>query len=239
MKRNDPIGVIAAMDSELEQLLGMLEGKAERTICGLQFYMGTLYGRDVVLLKCGIGKVNAARGAQILIDMFHPAALVNTGIAGGLALGLAVGDIVVATGALQHDFDVTAFGHVKGYLCTGEDDTRPTVFAADPALRAALQCAAEAVLGAEHVHEGVIATGDQFISGAGKKAYLSSTFGAMAAEMEGGAIAQVAQLSGVPFAILRAISDLADGTAAESFDTFERKAAKASADTLLRALETL
>ena len=91
MKRNDPIGVIAAMDSELEQLLGMLEGKAERTICGLQFSMGTLYGRDVVLLKCGIGKVNAARGAQILIDMFHPAALVNTGIAGGLALGLAVG----------------------------------------------------------------------------------------------------------------------------------------------------
>lgn len=238
MTREKPIGLIAAMDSELERLIGALDGRAEQVVHGLRFYTGTLRARPVVLLRCGIGKVNAARGAQILIDTFAPAAIINTGVAGGLAPGLHVGDTVVATGLVQHDFDVTAFGHVRGYLCTGEDDTKPTVFHADAALCAALTDAAQTVLGAAHVHAGIIATGDEFVSGAARKADLRETFGAAAAEMEGGAIAQVAQMSGVPFAVLRAISDLADGTAAESFDTFEAAAANASADTLLRALET-
>ena len=129
------IGIIGAMDSELETLLAAMTEKKQETLYGLTFTTGTLDGCAVVLVKAGIGKVNAARCTQLLIDRFSPSAIVNTGIAGGLAPGLSVGDVVVAAGVLQHDFDVTAFGHAKGYLCTGGDDTAATVFPADEALR--------------------------------------------------------------------------------------------------------
>lgn len=233
------IGIIGAMDSELETLLAAMTEKKQETLYGLAFTTGTLDGCAVVLVKAGIGKVNAARCTQLLIDRFSPSAIVNTGIAGGLAPGLSVGDVVVAAGVLQHDFDVTAFGHAKGYLCTGGDDTAATVFPADEALSGCFAAAAQAILGEGHVHRGLIATGDQFISGAEHKSALYSEFRAMAAEMEGGAIAQVAAMDGVPFAVIRSISDLADGTAADSFDTFEKHAADASAAALRQALRTL
>ena len=233
------IGIIGAMDSELETLLAAMTEKKQETLYGLTFTSGTLDGCAVVLVKAGIGKVNAARCTQLLIDRFSPSAIVNTGIAGGLAPGLSVGDVVVATGVLQHDFDVTAFGHAKGYLCTGGDDTAATVFPADEALSGCFAAAAQAILGEGHVHRGLIATGDQFISGAEHKSALYSEFRAMAAEMEGGAIAQVAAMDGVPFAVIRSISDLADGTAADSFDTFEKHAADASTAALRQALRAL
>ena len=160
------IGIIGAMDSELETLLAAMTEKKQETLYGLTFTTGTLDGCAVVLVKAGIGKVNAARCTQLLIDRFSPSAIVNTGIAGGLAPGLSVGDVVVAAGVLQHDFDVTAFGHAKGYLCTGGDDTAATVFPADEALSGCFAAAAQAILGEGHVHRGLIATGDQFISGA-------------------------------------------------------------------------
>ena len=160
------IGIIGAMDSELETLLAAMTEKKQETLYGLTFTTGTLDGCAVVLVKAGIGKVNAARCTQLLINRFSPSAIVNTGIAGGLAPGLSVGDVVVATGVLQHDFDVTAFGHAKGYLCTGGDDTAATVFPADEALSGCFAAAAQAILGEGHVHRGLIATGDQFISGA-------------------------------------------------------------------------
>ena len=152
---------------------------------------------------------------------------------------LRVGDIVVAEGLVQHDFDVTAFGHVKGYLCTGEDDSAPTVFHTDKHISGALIKTAQAVLCKEKVHTGLIATGDRFISGRESKAVIYDTFHALAAEMEGGAIAQVAVLSGIPFAVIRAISDLADGTAAGSYDVFERQAANNSAATVKQTLHLL
>lgn len=238
MKRNGTIGIIAALPSELSQLMAQMENAHEETAHGLHFHTGTLCGWPVVLLKCGVGKVNAARGAQILIDRFSPAAIINTGIAGGLAPGLSVGDAVVAAELVQHDFDTTPFGDARGFIY-GDDNSRPTRFRADETLVRALTRAAGTVLGAAHVHEGCIATGDQFISGAQKKAELRSVFGASAAEMEGGAIAQCASLSGVPFAVLRAISDLADGTASESYETFEQHAADAAAKTLCTALRLL
>ncbi len=236
MQQRDAIGIIGAMDSELSLLLAAMEQRAQEAHSGLLFHTGLLGGRRVVLVKAGIGKVSAARCTQLLIDRYHPAAIINTGIAGGLAPGLRVGDLVVAEELVQHDFDVTAFGHAKGYLCTGGDDRVPTVFRADRQLSAALVAAAQAVLGEGAVHTGLIATGDQFISGREKKAELFETFHAAAAEMEGGAIAQVAALSGVPFAVIRAISDLADGTAAASYDTFEQQAADHSAKTVKQAL---
>lgn len=239
LSERESIGIIGAMDSELSLLLASMTQREQEELYGLTFHTGLLDGQRIVLVKAGIGKVNAARCTQLLIDRYHPAAIINTGIAGGLAPGLQVGDIVVAEGLVQHDFDVTAFGHVKGYLCTGEDDSVPTVFHTDPQLSGALAAAAQAVLGTEKVHTGLIATGDQFISGRENKAAIYDIFHASAAEMEGSAIAQVASLSGIHFAVIRAISDLADGTAAASYDVFEQQAANNSAATVKRVLRLL
>lgn len=235
----NPIAIIGAMDSELVTLLNQLEEKQEETYCGLTFYAGTLCERAVVLVKCGVGKVNAARCAQMLIDRYAPAALINTGIAGGVGPGLQVGDIVVSTGLVQHDYDVTPFGYVKGNMCERDHADTPTIFGADEAVASAVVEAAETVLGHEKVHRGLIATGDQFIAGAEKKAEIYGSFKALAAEMEGGAIAQVAALSSVPFVVIRAISDLADGTAAASYDAFEQAAADASATTVIGTVKRL
>ena len=232
------IGIIGAMDSELETLLAAMTEKKQETLQGLVFHTGRLGAREVVLVRCGIGKVSAARCTQVLIDRFAPGAVINTGIAGGLASGLAVGDIVVADGLVQHDFDAAPIGFVRGCVCMG-DPGAPTVFAPDAVLSALLARTAGNAIGAQRVHRGLIATGDQFISGAEHKSALYSEFRAMAAEMEGGAIAQVAAMDGVPFAVIRSISDLADGTAADSFDTFEKHAADASAAALRQALRAL
>lgn len=167
------IGVIGAMDSELAALIAALTQPAQETVQGLVFRTGRLGAREVVLVRCGIGKVSAARCTQVLIDRFAPGAVINTGIAGGLASGLAVGDIVVADGLVQHDFDAAPIGFVRGCVCMG-----------DPG-------------------------------------------------------AQAASMSGVPFAVVRAISDLADGTAAASFEQFEQHAADASAAAVLQALALL
>ena len=239
MNSKQPVGIIAAMDSELAGLVAALEQPRQHVLWGLTFYSGLLSGREAVLVKCGVGKVNAARTAQILIDRFEPCALLNSGIAGGIGPGLSVGDAVVADGLVQHDFDVTAFGHARGYLCTGGDSSRPTVFRPDAAVQSALRRAAEEVLGREHVHSGLIATGDQFISGPGQKAAIRQVFSAAAAEMEGGAIAQAAVLSGVPFGVLRVISDLADDTAPDSSDRFEEETARRSARIVKQAVGQL
>ena len=229
------IGVIGAMDSELAALIAALTQPAQETVQGLVFRTGRLGAREVVLVRCGIGKVSAARCTQVLIDRFAPGAVINTGIAGGLASGLAVGDIVVADGLVQHDFDAAPIGFVRGCVCMG-DPGAPTVFAPDAVLSALLAQTA----GAQRVHRGLVATGDQFISGAAAKAAIRRAFpAAMAAEMEGGAVAQAASMSGVPFAVVRAISDLADGTAAASFEQFEQHAADASAAAVLQALALL
>ena len=196
--KHEPIGIIGAMDSELSLLLASMQQNSQEALYGITFHTGILYDRQIVLVKAGIGKVNAARCTQLLIDHYHPAAIINTGIAGGLAPGLQVGDIVVADGLVQHDFDVTAFGHVKGYLCTGEDDSVPTVFRADKQLSDTLGKTAQAVLCKEKVHTGLIATGDQFISGHESKVAIYDTFHALTAEMEGGAIAQVASSPAYP-----------------------------------------
>lgn len=180
------IGVIGAMDSELAALIAALAQPAQEPVQGLIFHTGRLGAREVVLVRCGIGKVSAARCTQVLIDRFAPGAVINTGIAGGLAGGLAVGDIVVADGLVQHDFDAAPIGFVRGCVCMG-DPGAPTVFAPDAALSALLAQTAGNAIGAQRVHRGLIATGDQFISGAAAKAAIRRAFpAAMAAEMEGG-----------------------------------------------------
>ena len=233
------IGIIGAMDSEVDNLIARMEAPSVSEYAGRRFVCGRLSDKDVVVVQSGIGKVAAAITAQMLIDRFGVDLLLNTGMAGGLDPRLQVKDLVVATAALQHDFDLTAFGHTKGYLF-GEDDTVPTLFAADTALVKRALTAAEQVLPAgSKAITGVVASGDVFVDDSALKATLRDGFGAAAAEMEGAAIAQTAVANGVPFAILRTISDLAEHQANVSFDELERYAGQLAGDITTALLAAL
>ena len=239
MNSKSVIGIIGAMDCEIEHLVSCLENKTETEACGYSFYSGVLCGRQVVILKCGVGKVNAARGTQLLIDRFAPGVILNTGIAGAVGPDLRVGDAVIANGLVQHDFDVTAFGCAPGYLCTGADRDRPTIILPDKTLSDMLTKAAGQILGSASVKEGVIATGDMFVADLQKRSYLRAQFNAAAADMESAAIAQTASWAAVPFAILRVISDNADGEAAEISDHAEADTARRSAEIIIELLNRL
>lgn len=234
MKR---IGIIGAMEQEVETLIGALETPKTTTVGALTFHSGVLRGQPAVIARCGIGKVCAAMCAQAMIDRFEVDCIINTGVAGGLHPDLQVGDLVLCTNAAQHDFNVTALGYVRGYLCTGEDGSKPTWFKADAHLREVFASAAKAL--SLRVREGVVVSGDLFVSGAAVKETLRREFEADAAEMEGAAIAQTAAANGVPFLVVRAISDLADGSAPVSYTTFETMAAERCAALTLAAMESL
>lgn len=237
MKPDATFGVIGAMESEVAQLRGALQNTEVTDCCGLTFYSGTMGRRRVVLVRCGVGKVNAARCAQMLIDRFGVDCIVNTGIAGGVGEGLAVADVVVGAELVQHDFDAVAFGYARGNICDPAHRDAPSVFRGDAELIAAFRAAAEALIDPARVKTGRIATGDLFVASAEAKRDIAETFGAVAAEMEGGAIAQVASMAGVPFIVLRAISDLADGSSPKSFAEFEKETADLSASILRRMIE--
>lgn len=235
-----PIGIIGAMDSEVDNLIARMDGPSVTVYARRQFVTGQLAGKDVVVVKSGIGKVAAAITAQMLIDRFGVGALLNTGMAGGLDPRLAVKDLVVATDALQHDFDLTAFGHARGYIGGGGDDTVPTRFAADAALvDKALDAAAQVLPNGSKAITGTVASGDVFVDDSGLKAVLRDDFGAAAAEMEGAAIAQTAAANGIPFLIIRTISDLAEHDASVSFDELERYAGQLAGDITTALLNTL
>ena len=226
---NTTIGIIGAMDIEIEALVDALEDKEITELYGYKFYSGHMADKNIVILKCGVGKVNAARGTQLMIDRFAPDAILNTGIAGAIDPDLNIGDTVVATALVQHDFDVTAFGYAPGCICDRNNMDKPTAFAADPELVSELTIAAESVMDGA-VREGIIATGDRFVSSEELKRKIYEIFHAAATEMEGAAIAQTAAYAGVPFAVLRVMSDTADGKAPESYEQFELKAAGQSAE---------
>ena len=232
-----PVGIICALEVELKDLLAELRDREDVAFNGYEFHCGRFGEIPAVLVQCGVGKVNAARGTQMLIDAFGPCCVINSGIAGGTKPGLAIGDIVIGEDLAQHDFDVTAFGYALGYMCTGENSSEPTRFTAESVLVEELERAARTAAPERGVHRGRIVSGDQFISGAEKKKQLREAFNAVCAEMESAAIAQTCQYAGVPFGILRVISDLADGTAPESYDRFERTSADLSAAVILEFLK--
>ncbi len=231
------IGIIGAMDVEVEILLQNMENREEINLHGRIFHKGELCGKQVVVARCGIGKVAAAVCTQTLIDRFDVDKVINTGIAGGVYEKLKVGDIVVSTSAVQHDFNLIVFGYVRGYMCTG-DGSKFTEYAADENLRKAVVLCAKQTLNCG-VHEGVVATGDLFVADSKTKQKIKEKFNAYATEMEGGAIAQTCVLNETPFVIIRAISDLADGSASESYEKFEIQAAQNCAKLVMSCLKKL
>ncbi len=215
------LGIIGAMQVEVEALVAKLEDKTEHRGSWITFFEGRLEGLDVVIVQCGVGKVNAAMCAQSLIDRFGVTHLVNTGIAGSLNAGLDIGDLVVSRDAMYHDFDCVHFGYEMGRV-PGID---VVAFPADETMIRFAQTAAEAV-NPGHVKLGRIASGDLFVAERSAKAAVIAKTGALCTEMEGAAIAQTAYRNGIPFVILRAISDKADDSAEMDYPTFEAIAAQ-------------
>ncbi len=203
--QNKPIGIIGAMQIEIEGLKREMTEVTTEVVSGVSFTRGKLGGREVVCAVCGVGKVFAAIAAEAMILRYDPCALLNTGVAGGLADGLVVGDVVIADAVVQHDMDTSPLGDPVGLLSGINIVKIPT----DERLREALMKASERLGLVPHV--GLVASGDQFIAADAQKSRIRAQFDAAACEMEGGAIGHVAYVNGVPFAVLRAISDGGDG----------------------------
>ncbi len=214
------LGIIGAMQVEVEILLGEMEDKKETTIAGMTFCEGKLEGLDVVVVQCGVGKVNAAMCAQVLCSSFGVTHLVNTGIAGSLCADLDIGDLLVSSDAMYHDFDCVHFGYEFGKV-PGMDIV---TFPADEKMKALAFTAAEEV-NPGHTKVGRVASGDQFVAEKQLKERIIASTQGLCTEMEGAAIAQTAYRNQVPFVILRAISDKADDSAQMDYPSFERIAA--------------
>ena len=228
-------GIIGAMDTEISLLREEMEIARTETAAGMSFIQGTLRGREIVLVQCGVGKVNAAVCAQTLILRYGAERIINTGVAGALHPELRIGDLVISTDAVQHDMDVTSLGYQPGEI----PGLGTVAFPADAELR---RLAAAAVAGEApeaKAFEGRVCSGDQFISDREKKQAILGSVGGFCCEMEGAAIAQVCALNRVPFVILRAISDQADEEGKISYRAFVETAARRCAAIVARMVSAL
>jgi adenosylhomocysteine nucleosidase len=214
------IGIIGAMETEIAMLKEKMKLKSQRTVATLVFYEGMLNESPIVLVKSGIGKVNAAMCAQILIDIFNVGAIINSGVAGALHPDLEVGDIVIATEVMQHDIDASIFGDPRGVI-PGMD---VSIFKTDKRFLNAC----DSINGSGHLHKGRILTGDQAIGDSVTKEFLHDAFKGWCVEMEGGAIAHVCYLNDIPFIVIRAISDKANEEVELDYGSFMEESAKKS-----------
>ena len=208
------------MELEVEALKEQMDVKNIIEKASMKFYEGMLRGKDVVIVQCGIGKVNAGICVQILADLFQVDAVINTGVAGSLRAEINIGDIVISTDAVHHDMDVSALGDPVGQV------PRMDVFAfpADKELAEKAMQANKKANPEIRTFMGRVASGDQFISKKEVKDRIVENFQAKCTEMEGAAIAHGAYLNHIPYVIIRAISDKADGTAQVDYPTFEKQA---------------
>lgn len=228
------LGIIGAMAVEIAALKANMENMTVTTRAGMDFCEGTMFGRNVVVVQCGIGKINAAMCTQVLADCFGVTAVVNTGIAGSLLADLDIGDLVISQDAIHHDFDLHFWGRPIGQV-PGMD---VTAFPADESLKNAAFAAAESV-NPGHNKLGRVASGDQFICSQEQKNKIIADTGAICAEMEGASIAHTAYRNGIPFVIIRAISDKADNSAEMDYPTFEAIAADRCARVTMALVQAL
>lgn len=226
------LGIIGAMDEEVAKIKEEMDHVRIQTVAGMDFYQGTIGNKKVVVVRSGIGKVNAGICCQILADKFQVKAVINTGIAGSLRNEINIGDIVLSKDSLQHDVDASGFGYGLGQI--PRVDT--LAFEADSRLiELAKECCSR-VNPDIQTFVGRVVSGDQFVSDQAKKQWLSETFDGSCTEMEGAAIAQAAYLNQLPYLVIRAISDKADDSAREDYPVFEAKAIKHSVNLLLEMI---
>lgn len=228
------IGIIGAMEVEVALLKQDMKIQREVKKAGMDFCEGILMGQEAVVVRSGIGKVNAAVCTQILVDEFQVEAVINTGIAGSLNAEINIGDIVISTDVLHHDMDAVNFGYEPGQIPQMDVFS----FAADEKLASKAEAVCNEVNPKIRVFRGRVVSGDQFIADKAVKNRIAQQFHGFCTEMEGAAIAQAAYLNEIPFVVIRAISDKADDSASEDYPTFEKKAVEHSVrlvEGLLRA----
>lgn len=216
------IGIIGAMDIEVESIKSLLTDTEVQTVSGVDFVSGKFEKLDVVVAKCGVGKVFSALCAEAMILKYNPEMIINVGVAGCLDKTLKIGDIVIADNVVQHDMDTSPLGDPVGML----SDINIVNIPADEKICIALKSAVSSVGLTSTV--GTIASGDQFVASSDKKDFITKTFAAKSCEMEGGAIGHVCYVNKVPFGVLRAMSDGADDGANIDFPTFAKMAAENS-----------
>ena len=207
------IGIIFAMQEELIELKKYLHINNEKKIYDLTFYEATLNNQNIILTESGIGKTNAARTTQILIDYYKPEAIFNIGVAGGIAKNLKVGDVIISTSLVEHDFDITAFNHPKGYI--------PNIGNNIPIDNKLLNTT-KTILDTNNISykEGLIASGDIFCTKESMATKINTQFNALCVEMEGASIAQTAYLSKTPCLVIRSISDCPDNNNKVTYEEF-------------------
>lgn len=226
--------IIAAMQEEMQEIRKIMDNIQEKTIQGLMIYEGEINGLKVILTQSGVGKVNAARTTQIVIDHYPLKCIINVGSAGGLQENLKIGDIVIGEILLQHDFDITAFGHPKGHITDLGIN-----FKSDEGWVNKANQAIKKIVEQEqgiNVITGTIASGDIFCTNIEMKNKIKSKFHAICVEMEGAAIAQVCTLDKIPFLIIRSISDVPNGNNQIDFNIFLEQAAKRCAQFIKQML---
>ncbi len=222
------VGIIGAMKIEIETIEATMTAKREKTVAGTRFVEGLIGGKPAVAAVCGIGKVAAALCTQAMIMEYAPDCIINSGVAGSLSPDINTCDVVVADTLVQHDMDTTPIGDPAGYI----HSLKTVSLAADEKITRLLFECASAYAKAK-VETGRIASGDQFIASAEQKNRIVSLFGAKACEMEGAAIAQACLTAGVPFGVLRAISDSADGSSPVAYTEFLPEAADIASKTMI------
>lgn len=228
-------GIIGAMEEEVMALKEMLHITEIRGVASLEFYVGTLLGKEVVLVRAGIGKVNAAICTQLLIDCFHVDAVINTGVAGALSDELDIGDIVISEDTLQHDVDASGFGYDLGIIPRME----VSHFKADKKMIHIAEKASEVLSMKTKIFVKRIVSGDQFISDPIKKKELVERFNGFCVEMEGAAIAHTCYVNKIPFVIIRSISDKADDSAEVNFAEFTQLAAENSCKMIEKMIDIM
>ena len=226
------IGIIGAMDIEVAALIERLEQPVQRTVSGLVFYSGSLCGRDAVVVRGGVGKVNAAMCAEAMLLCFRPKLVVNVGVAGAMTPGFQIGDIALARDLVQYDVDTTPLGDPIGMVST----VNRVDFPCAPWAVDAIDAAARA--DGLRVKRIRIASGDRFNDSAEDKRLIVSRFGAEASEMEGCPIAQVCWINGVDCAVIRAISDLTDGEHGAEYARYRDTAVESATRALLAFLNS-
>jgi adenosylhomocysteine nucleosidase len=228
------IAIIGAMEEEVTLLRENIDDKKQETIAGCEFTFGNMHGTEVILLRSGIGKVNAAMSTTILLEKYKPDYIINTGSAGGFNPLLNVGDAVISSEVRHHDVDVTAFGYEYGQV-----PQLPAAFLADEKLVAIAESATKEITEIQVV-KGAIATGDSFMNDPVRVDFIRTKFDNLqAVEMEAAAIAQVAHQFNVPFVVIRSLSDIAGKESDVSFDQFLDKAALHSASLVMKMVEAL
>lgn len=229
----EKVGIVLAMKEELESLRKYLKNEEKMNIFNLEFYSGMIGNTNCVLVECGVGKVNAARTTQVLIDNLKVDTIINIGVAGGISDDLKIGDIVIGEKLVQHDFDITSFGHEKGYI----SGVGKYLNSDEKLINRVEKVAKDNNFQKFNILKGVIASGDIFCTDKKMTEKIHQKFNALCVEMEGASIAQVCFLCKIPFIVLRSISDTPNGNNTIDFNEFLNQSSDIVAKLLLKVLE--